>query len=59
VRWLADLVSIDRLVLGSDYSFPPADHDPVVNLRRAAFTEDELWRVLEANPRQLFKNLQG
>lgn len=59
VRWLADLVSIDRLVLGSDYSFPPADHDPVANLRRAAFTADELWRVLEANPRQLFKNLPG
>jgi aminocarboxymuconate-semialdehyde decarboxylase len=59
LRWLADLVSIDRLVLGSDYSFPPADRDPVGSLRRASFTDDELWRVLEANPRQLFNGLSG
>jgi aminocarboxymuconate-semialdehyde decarboxylase len=59
LRWLADLVSVERLVLGSDYSFPPADHDPLGSLRRAAFSADELWRVLEANPRELFKNLSS
>lgn len=57
LRWLADLVSIDRLVLGSDYSFPPADHDPVGSVRRAAFTPSDVWRILEGNPRQLFRHL--
>jgi aminocarboxymuconate-semialdehyde decarboxylase len=57
LRWLADQVSSDRLVLGSDYSFPPADHDPIGSVRRAAFSDADVWRILEANPRELFRHL--
>ena len=29
LRYLASRVTVDRLVIGSDDGFPPADHDPV------------------------------
>jgi aminocarboxymuconate-semialdehyde decarboxylase len=57
LRWLAELVSTDRLVLGSDYSFPPADLDPVGSVMRAGFSKDDVWRILEGNPRELFWGL--
>ena len=38
LKWLASRVSVDRIVLGSDYSFPPADRDPVGTVRRAGFS---------------------
>src|SRR5207247_9219249 len=31
LRWLATRVSVDRIVLGSEYQFPPADGDPVAS----------------------------
>jgi aminocarboxymuconate-semialdehyde decarboxylase len=57
LRWLADLVSVNRLVLGSDYSFPPADHDPVGSVTRAGFSKDDQLRIFEHNPRELFRGL--
>ncbi len=57
LRFLADVVSVDRLVLGSDYSFPPADRDPVASVRAAGFGDAVLARILEQNPRELFPRL--
>jgi hypothetical protein len=48
---------VDRLVIGSDDGFPPADHDPLGSLRRAGFSEEEIHRIAEANPRRLFARL--
>jgi aminocarboxymuconate-semialdehyde decarboxylase len=45
-------------VLGSDYSFPPADQDPVGTVRAAGFNERQLTAVLEENPRRLFPALK-
>jgi aminocarboxymuconate-semialdehyde decarboxylase len=59
LRFLAELVSVDRLVLGSDYSFPPADRDPVASVRKAGFGDAEITRILEQNPRELFTRLAG
>ena len=28
LRWLAEAVGVERMLLGSDYSFPPSDLDP-------------------------------
>jgi aminocarboxymuconate-semialdehyde decarboxylase len=55
LRYLASRVAIDRLVIGSDDSFPPADHDPMGSLRRAGFTGEQIHQIAETNPRRLFR----
>jgi aminocarboxymuconate-semialdehyde decarboxylase len=55
LRYLASLVGVDRLVIGSDDSFPPADLDPIGSLRATGFGADEIQRIGETNPRRLFR----
>jgi aminocarboxymuconate-semialdehyde decarboxylase len=55
LRYLADRVGVDRLVIGSDDAFPPADHDPLTSLRAAGFSADEIQRIGEVNARRLFR----
>jgi aminocarboxymuconate-semialdehyde decarboxylase len=55
LRYLASRVHVDRLVIGSDDGFPPADHDPVGSLRRAGFSADEIREIGEHTPRRLFR----
>jgi aminocarboxymuconate-semialdehyde decarboxylase len=58
LQFLAASVGVDRIVLGSDYSFPPADLDPVGTVHRAGFTEAERRRILEDNARELMPRLK-
>jgi len=58
LRYLAERVSTERIVLGSDDSFPPADHDPLASLRAAGFDATDIRRVTEENPRALFRLLR-
>jgi aminocarboxymuconate-semialdehyde decarboxylase len=55
LRYLASRVRSERLVLGSDDSFPPADRDPLASLRAAGFDAAEIRRITEDNPRELFR----
>jgi aminocarboxymuconate-semialdehyde decarboxylase len=55
LKYLAARVRTDRIVLGSDDSFPPADHDPLASLRAADFAEADVRRITEDNPRELFR----
>jgi aminocarboxymuconate-semialdehyde decarboxylase len=57
LRWLAEAVSIERMVLGSDYSFPPADLDPVGSVRKAGFSDMEVAKILDYNARELIPRL--
>jgi aminocarboxymuconate-semialdehyde decarboxylase len=57
LKWLAERISSRQIVLGSDYSFPPADDDPVGTVRRAGLSEAEIAGILEDNPRALFPRL--
>ena len=57
LRWLASRVGIDRVVLGSDYSFPPADRDPVRTVKAAGFTPDAEHAILNDNAFALFPAL--
>ena len=57
LRFLADLVGIDRLVLGTDYSFPPADLQPLDGLRAAGLSVADVARIADENPRRLFSRL--
>jgi aminocarboxymuconate-semialdehyde decarboxylase len=56
--WLAEIVGVERVVLGSDYSFPPADNDPVGSVRAAGFSEAALVRILDGNALELFSRLR-
>lgn len=58
LRWLAERVSVDRIVLGSDYSFPPADLDPMATVRMAGFPPADIRAITEDNPRVLFPLLK-
>lgn len=58
LRWLASRVSVDRIALGSDYSFPPADRDPMSTVRAAGFSVAEIRAITEDNPRKLFPLLK-
>jgi len=57
LKWLASRVSVDRIVLGSDYSFPPADRDPVGTVRRAGFSPAAEEAILSGNALSLFPKL--
>jgi aminocarboxymuconate-semialdehyde decarboxylase len=57
LRYLTSRVGVDRLVIGTDDGFPPADHDPLGSLRRAGFSADDIDRIADDNPRRLFARL--
>jgi len=59
LRFLADTVGLDRIVLGTDYSFPPADLDPLATLRAAGFSANEIEIVADVNARKFFPRLNG
>lgn len=57
LRFLAEEVGLSQIVIGTDYSFPPADDDPLDTLRRARFSPAEVEMIANANPRRLFPQL--
>jgi aminocarboxymuconate-semialdehyde decarboxylase len=59
LRFLADTVGLDRVLLGTDYSFPPADLDPLASLAAAGFSAADTAAVADANPRRFFKRIKG
>jgi aminocarboxymuconate-semialdehyde decarboxylase len=59
LRWLAEAVSVDRIVLGSDYSFPPADLDPIATVRRAGFADADVAKILDENALTLMPRLRA
>jgi aminocarboxymuconate-semialdehyde decarboxylase len=57
LRFLIDLVGLDKVVLGTDYSFPPADMEPLLLLRRAELSVAETEAIADGNPRRIFSRL--
>jgi aminocarboxymuconate-semialdehyde decarboxylase len=55
LRFLADSVGVGRMVIGTDDSFPPADHDPLGSLRAAGFVPAEIETIADSNPRRIFR----
>ena len=58
LRFLADLVGVDRLLLGTDYSFPPADLDPLASLRDAGFDGAQVQAIACDNVRRIFARMK-
>lgn len=54
LRYLRDLVGAGHMLLGTDVPFPPGDPDALGSLRAADFSDDEITRIAETNPRALF-----
>ena len=57
LQYLKGLVGVGRIVLGSDEPFPIGDSDPLGSLRAAGFSADEIDRIAERNPRELYKTI--
>jgi aminocarboxymuconate-semialdehyde decarboxylase len=55
--FLIDLVGLDNVVLGTDYSFPPADMEPLALLRAAGLSAGDIHTIADANPRRVFARL--
>jgi aminocarboxymuconate-semialdehyde decarboxylase len=58
LRFLIDVVGLENVVLGSDYSFPPADMAPLELLRSAGLSAGEINAIGDANPRRIFSRLR-
>lgn len=54
LRYLKERVGCERIVMGTDDSFPPADRDPLGSLRAAGFTAGEIQRIASTTPARLF-----
>ncbi len=58
LRFLIDLVGLDNVVLGTDYSFPPADMEPLALLRSAGLSAAQTDAIADGNPRRVFARLR-
>ena len=58
LRFLIDVAGLDNVVLGTDYSFPPADMEPLALLRSAGLSAAEIGAIADANPRRVFARLK-
>jgi aminocarboxymuconate-semialdehyde decarboxylase len=58
LRFLIDIAGIDNIHLGTDYSFPPADMEPLALLEAAGLSKSDSEAIADANPRRLFSRLK-
>jgi aminocarboxymuconate-semialdehyde decarboxylase len=58
LRFLIDVVGLDNVVLGTDYSFPPADMEPLALLRSAGLSAAEVRAIADDNARRVFARLR-
>jgi aminocarboxymuconate-semialdehyde decarboxylase len=57
LRFLVDVAGLDKVLLGTDYSFPPADMEPLALLRAAQLSPAEITAIADDNPRRVFARL--
>lgn len=58
LRFLVDIAGIGNVLLGTDYSFPPADMEPLALLRAAGLSKADTDAIADDNPRRLFARLK-
>jgi len=58
LRFLIEIGGLANVVLGTDYSFPPADMEPLALLRSAGLSAAEIEGIADANPRRVFSRLR-
>ena len=55
LRYLADKVGVERIMLGSDYPFPIGDPAPRAVIETAGFASEEVELMLSGVARKLFR----
>jgi aminocarboxymuconate-semialdehyde decarboxylase len=58
LRFLIDIAGIGNVLLGTDYSFPPADLEPLALLKAADLSQADSDAISEGNPRRLFARMK-
>ena len=58
LRFLIDIGGIGNIHLGTDYSFPPADMEPLALLAAAGLSKADSDAISDGNPRRLFTRLK-
>jgi aminocarboxymuconate-semialdehyde decarboxylase len=58
LRFLIDIAGIDNIHLGTDYSFPPADMEPLALIKAAGLSKADSEAIADGNPRRLFARLK-
>ena len=58
LKFLSIVVGKDRILLGSDYPFPPADHDPLQSLANASFSDKQIEHIAYTNITHAFATYQ-
>jgi aminocarboxymuconate-semialdehyde decarboxylase len=58
LRFLIDATGLDNVVLGTDYSFPPADMEPLALLRAAGLSAVDSAAISDGNPRRVFSRVK-
>lgn len=59
LRFLIEISGIANVHLGTDYSFPPADMEPLTMLKAAGLSKADSDAISDANPRRLFARLKA
>jgi len=54
LRFLIEVAGLENVALGTDYSFPPADMEPLALLRSAGLSAAEMTAIADDNPRRVF-----
>jgi aminocarboxymuconate-semialdehyde decarboxylase len=58
LRFLIEVAGLDNVLLGTDYSFPPADMEPLALLRSAGLSAADVKAIADDNPRRVFARLR-
>jgi aminocarboxymuconate-semialdehyde decarboxylase len=58
LRFLIEVAGLDNVLLGTDYSFPPADMEPLESLHSAGLSVAEVKAIADDNPRRVFARLR-
>ena len=59
LRFLIDIAGTANVHLGTDYSFPPADMEPLAMLKAAGLNKADSEAISDGNPRRLFSRLRA
>jgi aminocarboxymuconate-semialdehyde decarboxylase len=55
---LIEIAGVGNVLLGTDYSFPPADMEPLALLKAAGLSKADTDAIAEGNPRRLFARMK-
>ena len=58
LRFLIEIAGIENVLLGTDYSFPPADMEPLAMVQSAGLSKADSDAISDGNPRRVFTRMR-